>query len=96
MSPEERELLTKAIKLSEENNKILRGMRRSARLSSFFRLAYWTVIIIVTIAGYMIIQPYIQAAMKGYAEMQKGIQTISNTTSKLPDLPKLPSWLGGE
>ena len=45
MTPEERELLTQSIKLAEENNKMLRGIRRSARVASFLRVIYWLIII---------------------------------------------------
>ncbi len=96
MNPEERELLNRAIKLSEENNKMLRSMRRSARFSSFIRLIYWIIIVVAAFSAYFFVKPYLDAAIKGYVEMQKGIQTVSNVTNKLPEFPSLPSWLGGE
>jgi TRAP-type C4-dicarboxylate transport system permease small subunit len=93
MTPEERELLTKSIKISEENNRMLRSMRRSARFSSFLRLVYWALIIGSAIWTYYFIQPYLEAVMKGYTEMQKGVQSVTNITDSLPSLP---SWLGGK
>lgn len=95
MSPEERELLTRSIELSEENNKMLRSMRRSARFSSFLRLVYWVLIIGSAIWTYYFIQPYLEAIIKGYEGMQKGVQSVSSVTDKIPKLPSLPSWLGG-
>lgn len=99
MTPEERELLNKALRLSEENNRLLRNMRRSARLSSFLRLVYWCFIIIVAFYAYInIIEPIIKPMISGYNEIQKNLKTISNATSKIPEIPSLslPSWLGGE
>lgn len=87
MTPEERELLTRAIQLSEENNKMLRQMRRHARFSAFFRLAYWVLIIGISIFAYLTIQPYLNAAFEGYSEMQKSIESVKNVTTKLPSLP---------
>ena len=92
MTPEERELLTKSIKISEENNRMLRSMRRSARFSSFLRLIYWILIIAAAFSTYYFVQPYIDAVIKSYTSMQQNIETVKNVTTKLPSLP---SWLGG-
>lgn len=93
MTPEERELLTKSIKISEENNRMLRGMRRSARLSSFLRLIYWLIIIGAVLWSYYIIQPYLEIGIKAYNDMQKGVQSVTNVADKIPSLP---TWLGGK
>jgi hypothetical protein len=97
MTPEERELLTRSIKLSEENNRMLRGMRRSARFSSILRAIYWLIILGSVYATYYFASPYINAAVKGYNEMQKSIESVKTVTSKIPSIPsmpELPAWLG--
>ncbi len=99
MTPEERDLLNKALKLSEENNRMLRGIRNRARFSSIFRLIYWVFIIIVAFYAYTtIIEPVLKPMIAGYNEIQNNLKTISNATSKIPEIPSLslPSWLGGE
>jgi hypothetical protein len=98
MTPEERELLTKSIKLSEENNRILKGIRRGARISSFLRLLYWLLILGAAFGTYYFVQPYLDAVIKSYNQMQKGIETVTNVKTKLPtipEMPALPAWLGG-
>jgi len=97
MTPEERELLTKSIKLAEENNRMLRGMRRNARFASIVRAIYWLIILGIAFGTYYFVQPYLQAAMKGYTEMQKGIESVTKVTTKMPTLSEfnLPTWLGG-
>lgn len=92
MTPEERELLTKSIELSEENNKMLRSMRRSARLSSILRAVYWLIILGLAFGSYYVIKPYIDPIINGYTEIQSNFNDIKNTTSMLQSLP---SWLGG-
>ena len=92
MSPEERELLNRSIKISEENNRMLRGMRRSARFSSFLRVIYWLIIIVTAFGTYYFIQPIIAPFINSYVVMQQDIQNIKSATTKLP---ALPSWLGG-
>jgi small-conductance mechanosensitive channel len=57
MTPEERELLTRSIKISEENNRMLRGMRRSALISNFLRIVYWIIILATAFGTYYFIQP---------------------------------------
>ena len=59
MTPEEKSLLERTHKLAEENNKILHGIRRSNRISAFMRIAYWTVIIVLSFGAYYLIQPYL-------------------------------------
>jgi TRAP-type C4-dicarboxylate transport system permease small subunit len=64
MSPEEKELLKRAVALGEENNDILRAMQRSQRLATVMRIIYWVVIIGSTIGAFYLIQPYIDS-LKG-------------------------------
>lgn len=59
MSPEERELLNKSVTLAEENNKILRSMRRSQRWGSVARAIYWIFIIGSAVGAFYLLQPYI-------------------------------------
>ena len=92
MTPEERELLTRSIKLAEENNKMLRSMRRSARLASFLRLLYWLIILGTAFGVYYYTQPYLDAIIKSYNGMKENIETVKNISTKLPSLP---SWLSG-
>ncbi len=98
MNPEDRELLRRVAKLAEDNNDILRSMRRGARLASLARFVYWAAIIIAGLAAYYFIQPYFSAVLNGYSEIQKSIKGVNNTTSKLNDLTSvsLPSWLTGK
>ena len=90
MTPEERELLTESIKLAEENNKMLRGIRRNARIGNFIRIVYWLIILGTAFGVYYYTQPYINAIIKSYNGMQENIESVKNITTKLPDLP---NWL---
>jgi hypothetical protein len=92
MTPEERALLNESIKLGEENNKILRSMRRSARFASFFRLMYWLLIIGAAFSTYYFVQPFIAPLVKTYNDIQQGVNNVKNVTNSMPTLP---SWLGG-
>ena len=90
MTPEEKALLEETAKLARENNKILRGIRRSNRLSAFFRIIYWAVIIGSAFGAYYFLQPYVNALVNN---LQQNIESVKNVTAKLP---ALPAWMGGK
>ena len=64
MTPEERMLLDRTLKLAEENNEILRSMRRSNRISSFLRILYWIIILGVSVGAFYYIQPYVNSLVE--------------------------------
>lgn len=66
MSPEERELLKRSVQLAEENNDILRSLRRSMRLSRIMSVLYWVVIIGSAIGAFYLIQHYLNSVMGLY------------------------------
>ena len=73
---ESKKLLENTLALVEENNQMLRGIRRSQRIASFMSLLYWLVIIGVTFGGLYLLQPYIDKMVNLY-------NSISNTEQKL-------------
>jgi hypothetical protein len=95
MTPEERELLTQSIKLAEENNKMLRGIRRSNRVSTFFRVLYWMIILGTAFGAYYAIQPriqpYLEIIIKNYSGMKDTVDSIKKVTDKLPVATSSPS-----
>ncbi|MEI7463224.1 MAG: hypothetical protein WCK03_02390 [Candidatus Taylorbacteria bacterium] len=78
MTPEEKSLLERTYKLAEDNNAILRSIRRSNRLSATLRILYWTVIILSGFAAYYFVQPYLTIAMDLYNKTQNSIQMVQN------------------
>ena len=67
MDPKDRELLEKTFNLAEENNHLLRSMRRSMRFSQAFRIVYWLLIIGASVGAYYVIQPYIDQLLEVYS-----------------------------
>jgi hypothetical protein len=92
MTPEERELLTRSIKLSEENNKMLRGLRRRARFASFIHIVYWLIIISSLVVSYYAVRPFIEPLMKSVSGIQNSVNNAQDIANKFlsPDLPSLP------
>ncbi len=63
MNPEERSLLERTYKLAEENNTILRSIRRSTRIGNVIKFIYWAIILGLSFGAYYFIQPYVQFMM---------------------------------
>jgi hypothetical protein len=76
MSPEERELLNKSVSLAEDNNRMLRSIRRSQHFDSIMRIIYWVLIIGSALAGYFLLQPYIDQVVSLYQKTSAEIQSL--------------------
>lgn len=75
MSPEEREMLERLLRISEQNNRILRVMRREVLWSRYFRVLYMLAIVGIAVAIYYFIKPYL-GSLDGAAEAAKKAQEL--------------------
>lgn len=78
MNPEERILLERSLKLSEENNKILKKFERRARWAVLWGILKIAIIIIPLVIGYFFIQPYIEQASDEYKDIREVFQEYRN------------------
>jgi uncharacterized membrane protein len=76
MSPEERELLDRSVALTEENNKMLHGMKRSMFWSRVMSVIYWLFIIGISIGAFYFMQPYIDQITKLYGQASTVLKTV--------------------
>ncbi len=83
MNQEEKELLQKTYELSEENNKILHGIRRINRWSYFFKIAYWALIIVVAFGAYFYAKPYVEILDNEYNSLKNNANTLNNVVQKI-------------
>lgn len=75
MNPEERHLLERSLKLSEENNRMLKKMERRAKwlfLWGFIKIA---IIVVPLVLGYFFLEPYINEAVDNY----NGVRELFNS-----------------
>lgn len=90
MNPEDRELLKKTVLLEEENNDILRKMRRSMRISAFMSWVYWIFIIGSLLGAYYFIQPYLEKFMDLYGGAKSGLDaSVSGVNTVIDSLKKI-------
>lgn len=89
MTPEEKSLLERTYKLAEENNGILVGIRRSARIANAMRIIYWVVIIGLSIGAYYAIQPYIDFMLKSFNSLSGLTGNIDAANAAVQSLQSL-------
>ena len=65
-----KELLKENVEISKESLKILKGIRRNSRISAFFRIVYWLIIIGVAFGAYYYLQPYIKQLLDLLKQVQ--------------------------
>jgi len=83
MTPEEKSLLERTYKLAEENNSILRGIRRTNRWGIAFKTFYWVVIIGATFGLFYFLQPYIESSRDLINQASKSIKSVNGTINKV-------------
>lgn len=98
MSEEEiKSLLRKNIELSEENNKMLRSIKRMTFWGGVMKYLWWILILFVlpALVYYLYLAPYIEQAAETYAQFQNGVQQAQGiqadlkSNNPLVDLQKL-------
>lgn len=90
MSPEEKSLLERTYKMAEENNTILRSIRRTARIGTVMKVLYWTVIIGLSVGAFYFLQPYLEfmKSTLGLGENKTQTSSQEDLVRQLQDLLK--------
>jgi hypothetical protein len=86
------------LELTRDNNRMLRAMRRSAFIGGIIKFVFYAlVLVILPYFTWLYIQPYLDAAMGQYNQIQDktgALQTVGSTN--LSDLQALmEKYLGG-
>ena len=83
------------LEITKENNKILHGMRRTQRFSSFFTLVYWAVILGSIFGTYYYFQPTIQKYVKTIQTSMGIIQSFEKAAGSIPtDMQSVKNLMG--
>jgi hypothetical protein len=59
MDPESKKLLEETLHLEQDNNKILRSMKRSMFWARIMNIIYWLIIIGISVGAFYFIEPYL-------------------------------------
>ncbi len=74
MNPEEKSLLERTLKMAEDNNAILRSMRRTSRFSATMRVIYWIIVLGFAASAYYFVQPYLMSMFSIIGQAQQILQ----------------------
>ena len=64
MNPEERHLHERTLKLSEENNHMLKRIEARARRAAIYGFLKLAIIVLPLVIGYFLLEPYLGQAME--------------------------------
>lgn len=71
MNPEEKHLLERTLKLSEENNKILLKMRRTAKWAVIWGVMKIVIFVAPFVIGYFYLEPYLGSIGETFNQAQE-------------------------
>ncbi|MFA5751401.1 MAG: hypothetical protein WCX79_03835 [Candidatus Paceibacterota bacterium] len=74
MEPELKEKIEESLRLAEENNKMIRKMRRTLEWSRIMRIIYWLFIIAMALGAYYYIQPYVEQIKGVYGDAKDNME----------------------
>ncbi len=75
MSPEEKVLLERTLRLSEENNKILHKIDRKAKWAFLWGVIKIAIIVVPLVLGYLYLQPFLAPAMESFDQIKELLET---------------------
>ena len=78
------EKMEELLELTRENNKILRSMRKSQRVTTLFSFVYWIIILGSIFGAYYYFQPTIQ---KYLGVIQVSVETLQQLEGKAGIIP---------
>ncbi|GIW67256.1 MAG: hypothetical protein KatS3mg096_124 [Candidatus Parcubacteria bacterium] len=61
MDEEIKQLLKENLEVSKESLRILKSINRARKISFFFRILYWLVIVLIIYYSYQLVQPYLSS-----------------------------------
>jgi len=76
MDPEGKRLLEETFELEQDNNKMLRSMRRSLLWGRVMTVVYWLIIIGISVGAFYFLQPYLNKLMSVYGSFSNLLKNI--------------------
>jgi len=76
MNLEEKVLLERTLKLSEENNLILQKMQRTARWAVLWGFIKVTIVVVPLMVGYFYLQPFIGQIMASFSGIKETLDLL--------------------
>jgi len=84
MDPETKELLEETLKVSRENNRLLRKMQSAILWGRIFKIIYWIIILGSIFGLYYFLQPVIDSLGEAYTGFGTSIEKAKGVLDALP------------
>ena len=78
MDQEDKNIIRENLEVAQENQKMLKKIRRSMFLGNVTRIFYWIIIIGASLGAYYFLQPYIDSARETFRQIQSGVDVVSD------------------
>ncbi|HEU0085893.1 MAG TPA: hypothetical protein VFQ59_02960 [Candidatus Paceibacterota bacterium] len=78
MDPELKSKMEEVLQMTEENNKIIKTLRRTIRIGQVIRGVYWLIIIGIAVSAYYFAQPYVEGVKDTYSGAQNDISNLNS------------------
>ena len=89
MNQEERQLLEKTIKISEDNSRVLKYLQRAERIKRVTSIFKWVVIILLTVGSYYALAPYLDQFLQLYSTVNSNVGRFDALGQQLPNIGKI-------
>ena len=66
-------------KIEEENNELLHGLTRRARIATAFSLVRWGIFVLIALGGYYVLQQYMSKVMELYEKVNSSAGVIGGS-----------------
>jgi hypothetical protein len=93
MTQTNQEKLDEMYELVKENNEILSGLLRRERISNFFRIMYWIIILGTIFGVYYYVQPVVQSLTFNLESVQTGLNKLNEASGNLPEVNRIKDFL---
>ena len=71
-------MLRKTLELAEENNEMLKKLRRTQKFGLVIKILYWALVLGVAVGAYYFIQPFVDQIGSTYNGLQSNIDNATN------------------
>ncbi len=78
MTPEEKQIIKKTLELAEENNRMLKSIKRQMFWGKVYRIVYWAIILGTAVGLYYYIDPYISEAINAYGGLKGDLRSFGD------------------
>ena len=93
MSHENKSIEEKILELTQENNELLKKVRRNQKLTWNFRVIYWTVIIAAALGVFYVFKSPLNTVVNEFSGLKNTIQSISDKVNNLADVSNIKTLL---